>query len=295
MMTAFCRFFLVPKLFVAGLGRVKPEVTYMKMCIVLGKALSLHRALFPHIDKMEQMERGLHASRSVDPHAAHALHPYMKGAAITYDQLIMQRCRSGTSSRKHVSCSSVAEVCMHSLREHMAAEPSNAYLARALEDAATDISAVFKYTSAYVFKRCQFQHFLASSQLAGTMLSRQGKSEASSFCLLRHVDEQGLESFQPALIQYFVMTQCHYGPDMERWAKIWKLPVVTDQVECESFGRTVFRVDVSTELKAENEAVVPVSCLIRPFILIKVPADSRRVMWRLVQFQGRLLGGCEET
>jgi hypothetical protein len=50
----------VPKLFVAGLGRVKPEVTYMKMCIVLGKALALHRALYPNVDDMEQLQRNVH-------------------------------------------------------------------------------------------------------------------------------------------------------------------------------------------------------------------------------------------
>jgi hypothetical protein len=221
-MTAFCRFFLVPKLFAFGLGRVK-RVTYMKMCIVLGKALSLHRALLPHIDEMEHMERGVHASRSADPCAAHALHPYMRGAVVLQLHTISSaysRCRSGTSSRNDVSCSIVAEVCMQSLCEHVAAESGKDYLARALKDTATDTSATFKYTSAYVIKHCQFERLLASSQLAGTLLSPQGKRESSGYCLLRHVNEQGLESFQPALIQYFVMTRCHFVPDGGEWAKI---------------------------------------------------------------------------
>jgi hypothetical protein len=277
---------------VAGLGRVTPEVTYMKMCVVLGKALALHRAVYPHID-VEQAKHRLHDAQGADPRAAEGSHPFLKGSAIPYTAVVAQRCMAGTSSRKDVSCNSVAEVCIQSLRAHVAAEPGHATWAGLRDECASDTLVVLKYATTHVFRRCQFEYFLASSQLAVNLLSSKGKSEASSYRVLRDEDDQGYATVCPALIQYIVMVQWHHLPEVERWAKVWKLPVVTDEIECESFGRTVFRADISTELNSENEAVVPVSDILRPFILIKVPPESSRVMCRLVQFQGRLLGSCE--
>lgn len=259
----------------------------MKMCLMLGRALALHRALYPHIDEQEKRRRR-RASQGTDPRAGTGLHPYLKGAAISYTALIAQRCQAGTSHRTDVTCEDVAASCQSSLEEHFEVHPEDPTWQAIHAACAGNSLKILDFLTAHVFKRCQMDHFLASSKLACTSIARIGHSEASSYCLVSVVGEDGQDCRMPAVVLYFFMLQWHQSNGVERWAKVCVLSYCTDENECSAFGQTVYRIDVSVETKKENELVLPVSDIARPVILIK--PGPRRVMCRLVQFQGRLLG-----
>lgn len=284
-----CRFFLFPKMFVAILGRVRPEVTYMKKCILLARSLDLHRALFPHVDATESPHK-----QGLDPNVALGVHPFMVGAGILYSHTVHKLTLSGKSARTHVTCDEVADLCLQSLASHEVEEPASEHW-KMVRDAVRDgkDTDVLKYVDVYVFKKCRFDYFLCSSKLAQELLASPGKSEASSFCIVRN--GAGTGQVYPACIRFFVMMKWRHNPDIfERFALAWKFPVDTDATECQAFGRQVYRVDVGTELDDKNLSMIPVSNILRPVFVIKVPDGSNRAMWRLVQFQGRLLGSLEE-
>jgi hypothetical protein len=266
----------------------------MEKCILLDRALKLHRARHP---QRHEAEFGPLGDKS-DPNHAPDIRPYLKGAPSEYTELIAARCDNKTSSRDYIV--PVAEVvwyCTQQLLEALAYcddDVMGIWQQREAEIARSP-RAVLSLARVAVFHRCQMLNFLVSSELSSRTLAREGKSEAGSYCIVQTRDELGRNKLEPAFVRYFIMINWHHGGPNQRVAVVCPIPYGTDDDECAAFGQTVFRFDRSTDLQAGADIMVPVENVRRPLILIKTPAYSQRCMWRLIQFQGKLLGTFDQS
>jgi hypothetical protein len=288
-----CRFFLEPKCLVAGVGRVAPEVTYIKACILPDRALMIHQARCPRV---QRSERKVRRAESADPYHAVGRLPILKGEAITYTPLVATRCRNKTSSRTLVPLDDVIQWAIEEVMNNLAGCPDKQLDAwKQVEEAIReDHDKVLSCARVAIFHRCQLHKMLVSSELSSRSLEREGKSEASSYCLVRTVDELGNSQLKPCLISYFILMDWNLALPTSRTAVVSPIGYRTDEEECHAFGQTVFRFDPFVDVQRDEQEQVPVSSLVRPFILIKTPHGSNRCMWRLVQFQGKLLGNFEQ-
>jgi hypothetical protein len=290
-----CRFFLEPKCHVAGVGRVAPEVTYMRSCVLPDRALKLHRARFPRVDLPDlQVQR----CSDADPNHATRCLPVLKGNPIIYTPLVATRCRNNTTSRELVPVDDVVHWCVQEAIRKLVKSSDMGDVDKfqawsSVERSfAEDKDAVLASARVAVFHRCQLENMLVSSELSSKTLEREGKSEASSYCLVR-LDEQA-DTMVPCFVRYFVLMQWHAAAVISRMAVVCPVEYKTDEDECAAFGQTVFRFD-RKDLQTENDILVPVVSIIRPMILIKTPKGGVRFMWRLVQFEGKLLGSFDHS
>ena len=137
-------------------------------------------------------------------------------------------------------------------------------------------------------------NYLMSSELTSRILAKEGKSEAGSYCLVRRYDASDQE-LQPMIIRYFILIDWHNTSRVDRIAVAGPIPVQTQEEESFAFGQTVFRFHRNVDMNPDNDVWIPVERICRPLILIKTPSSSYRCMWRLVQFQGKLLGTFAES
>jgi hypothetical protein len=288
-----CRFFLEPKCLVAGVGRVVPEITYMKSCTLLDRALKLYRARIPGIDAEP---KALRLGQNADPMHALDKRPYLKGPPVSYTERVAKRCRNKTSSRK-IPVDDVIEWCVQVLVSHLTdpdcPDEESHMWAENEATVAEDKARMLSCAKVAVFHRCQMPNFLVSSELSSQTLAREGKSEASSYCLAYATSSTGVRQLVPCFVKYFVLME--WGLSTSRMAAALPIPFVTDDAESESFGQTVFRFDKNVDLDAAELQAIPVDDIVRPFILVKTPPNSPRCMWRLLQFQGKLLGSFDES
>lgn len=98
----------------------------------------------------------------------------------------------------------------------------------------------------------------------------------------------------PAFVRYFMLVQwMNEEQTVDRLAKV-NIPNMSQQNEGEvekdnlAFGSKVYRFDPGTDIHEDNDRWIDVSDIVRPVILIK--SKPPRPVWRLVQFQGKLLG-----
>jgi hypothetical protein len=74
-----CRFFLEPKGHCAGVGKKPAEITWMKSCIMLDRALRAHEARYPeagrHLSRMRKRPIGMHS----DPNTRASKRPHHVG------------------------------------------------------------------------------------------------------------------------------------------------------------------------------------------------------------------------
>jgi hypothetical protein len=284
------RFFLEPKCLVAGVGRVKPEVTYMKACIIPDRQLRLHRARFPRV---EVEEKRVTTGANADPNHSAGCFPYLHGAPIRYTPLVAQRCRNNRSTRDLVPIDHVVDWCIEEALRSLAFCADDQFGAwRAVEAVAREErDSILACARVVVFHRCQLCTMLVSSQLSSKTLAREGKSEASSYCLVNTAPEGAMsEVLEPCFVRYFVMMAWNVPGTISRMAVVCPITFRTVADECEAFGQTVFRFDPRVDLNPDKDVLLPVSNIVRPLILVKTPQESARCMWRLVQFQGKLLG-----
>jgi hypothetical protein len=280
---------------VAGVGRVKPEVTYINACILPDRQLRLHKARFPRVEVQEKrITRGVNA----DPNHSAGRCPFLKGAPIPYTTKVATRCRNSRSTRDLVPLDSVVDWCVEELLRCLAFCPDNQLDAwRAIDAAiAENKDLVLACARVVVFHRCQLCTMLVSSQLSSKCLAKEGKSEASSYCLVNTAPETALQSvLEPCCVRYFVMMAWQAPGTISRMAVVCPIAFRIDADECDAFGQTVFRFDPKVDMQAERDVMIPVSSIVRPLILIKTPQRTARCMWRLVQFQGKLLGSFSQS
>lgn len=285
-----CRFFLEPKCQVAGVGRMAPEVTYIKMCVMLDRGLRFWRARYPQVE-----HRNLHVKR-VGPHADPAVQggtfPQLRGEPTRYTRMVATRARNMTG-RKGISMDvvdTILQVCKASLKQHCRQDPDEILwleLANALKDPDTDPLDMFNHVDVSVFKRCQFDTFLASSDLAVTSFRSVGRSEAGSYCMFKTYSDAKVV-YRPCYIKHFLLLQWKVKNTIERAARVTPVPYELDSRECAAFGQDVYRF-TRAEMEEAQDKLVSLHHLVRPLILIK--PVSGLVKCRLVQFQGCLLGG----
>jgi hypothetical protein len=243
--------------------------------------------------------RRLRSTTNADPNHATGSLPVLKGDPIIYTPQVATRCRNRTSSRDLVPLDDVIAWCteeaVSNLHKASASDDDDNFRAWATVEVAVaeDKDAVLASAGVAVFHRCQLDNMLVSSQLSSKTLWREGKSEASSYCLVRRDDESG--TLVPCFVRYFVLMQWHVPAVVSRMAVVCPVDYGTDEEECAAFGQTVFRFDRKVDLRPERDMLVPVSSIMRPMILIKTPTGSVRCMWRLVQFEGKLLGSFDQS
>jgi hypothetical protein len=99
-----CRFFLEPKGHCAGVGKKAAEITWMKSCTMLDRALCAHVARYPeagkHFNRMRKRPIGQHS----DPNTRVSKRPCLVGVGpgVHYTQRVAHRVQRGTSTREHV-------------------------------------------------------------------------------------------------------------------------------------------------------------------------------------------------
>jgi hypothetical protein len=267
----------------------------MNACIIPDRQVRLHKARFPRVEVQENLIiRGVNA----DPNHSAGRVPFLKGAPIPYTPKVATRCRNKRSSRDLVQLDSVVDWCVEEALRRLAYCPDNQLDAwRAIEAAiAGNKDSVLACARVVVFHRCQLDTMLVSSQLSSKCLSRVGKSEASSYCLVNTAPETALQSvLEPCCVRYFAMMAWQLPGTISRIAVACPIAFRTDADECDAFGQTVFRFDPQVDMQPERNAMIPVSRIVRPLILIKTPNNTARCMWRLVQFQGKLLGSFNQS
>lgn len=293
-----CRFFLEPKCLVAGVGRVAPELTYMKSCTLLDRALKLFRAQFPSAAKIVEKKA---TGDDSDPHHALDKRPYLKGDATKYSERVAKRCRNSTSVRS-TPVSEIVDRCCEELTSKLHDCPQvelerwvQIYNRCALESEHDDSNRleVLSCARVVVFHRCVMPDFLVSSEKSSGILTTEGKSEASSYCLAYLTSDAGVKELQPCFVKYFILMEWGQGLPTSRTAVVCPISYQTQDAEGDVFGQTVFRFD-KTQGISKDAKVIAVEDIVRPFILVKTPAASARCMWRLVQFQGKLLGSFDD-
>ncbi len=264
----------------------------MKKCSLLDRALKLHRARYPHLEGAEVAPLG----ETHDPNKARDIRPYLKGAPCEYTELIATRCDNKTSSRDDVlPVSEVVRYCTQQLLDALAycdVDDLSTWQQREAQVAQNPRS-VLSLARVAVYHQCQMHTFLLSSELSCRILARERKSEAGSYCMVLIPHELG-EKVEPAFVRCFILIDWHHGGPTHRVAIVCPVPYVTDEEECSAFGQAVFRFDRRVDLQSDLDIMVPVQDIRRPLILIKTPTGSHRCMWRLVQFQGKLLGGFDQ-
>lgn len=289
------RFFLEAKCLVAGVGRVKPEVTYLKSCVLLDRTLKLYAARFPSAGGL-QKDAGI---CSLDPHQTADRRPYLKGAPIKYTERIAKKCFKFPHLREDAPVQHVVQWCVQAL--HLAfndptvSEEDGPLWQSLLLHTQNDSGKVLSCcTEVAVVHRCQMPTFLMSSELSCKKLAVEGLSEASSYCLSYITGADGTR-LVPCFVKYFVFMQWMLGLPASRMAVVIQVPFDTGHEDTEGFGQTVFRFDKGDFGKVKPQ-LIPVTDIVRPLILIKTPSGSRdKCMWRLVQYQGKLLGTFDES
>lgn len=278
-----------------------PEITYMKACILPDRALELYRAKYPHIE--EEM-RGKRLGPHADPNHILAQIPCLLGEPIVYTERVAKMCINGTAERKNAPVDEVVGFCVKVLTG-IVNNPDPDWPADVLERWATHAAAVEEdrvqvlgCAKVAVFHRCRLSTFLVSSGLTLQVNKAVGKSEASSYCLAHTVGEEGARKIGPCFVKYVVLMRWGLGLCINRMAVVCPVPFKTKVEEVQAFGQIVFRFDKAEFDRKKsfiaNTQIIPVEDLIRPFILIRPPDDPNMCMWRLVQFQGKLLGTFEE-
>jgi hypothetical protein len=179
------------------------------------------------------------------------------------------------------------------LEQHKRREPDVEIwqtIATALQGEDADKLSILDCVTASVFNRCQFDTFLASSEIAVSRFERAGRSDAGSFCMLR-ILERRTAKFVPVYIRHFVLLDWPSAGTVDRLARVNIIPYTTNDVECQCFGQTVFRFDRKVDIKPAHYKIVFVDDLVRPLILIKPVPGPDRCISRLIHFEGCLLGG----
>lgn len=109
---------------------------------------------------------------------------------------------------------------------------------------ADDDMVVYEYATAYVYKSCVSEYFVASSELAFATKEVIGNSEASSYALAHIFDEDADKvAVHPVLIHYLLKIDWKHCHSSDLYVKVWVLEWTVQSVESEAFGQTVYRVD----------------------------------------------------
>jgi hypothetical protein len=266
------------------LGLVAPDVTYITRCPTLDRGLLLWRAKYPHVDSVQYVKRlGAHT----DPRSRTGDCPCLKGESIRYNKEIAIRCMNGTSRREEVSVEDVIGHSVYALLAHSRRAPEQPFWRTAVQSlrGSENLLKVFDLVTASVFKRCQFDKILTSSDLVLSSFAVVGRSEAGSYCMVK-LQTGDQTRFVPAYIRYFLLLNWHGTDTMDRFVKVNRIQYRLDASECEAFGQQVFRFDPSVDVSSKNGDIVSVDSIVRPLILIKPVPGPSRCMSRLVQFEG---------
>jgi hypothetical protein len=290
-----CRFFLEPKNHVAGVGRDSPHITWMKSCVVLDRALSLHKAVNPDWDvRRQRWKRTRMPGENADPHAGSSKRPCLAGAGQHYTQQVAGMCARGSSERR-VPVKELVAGCNQLLHMHARGQQDAVWWLDAIRQVGDDHIKMLDYCKPVIFHRCRLQKFLVSSALSVQVLARQGKSEASSYCLVNITTDEGEYAEVPAFVSYFMLVQwTDASATVDRVARVNIIDLSEqNQDECakdnRAFGSRVFRFDPTTDIKPQHDRWIDVSDILRPFMLIK--SKPPFPLWRLVQYEDSLLGG----
>jgi hypothetical protein len=157
----------------------------MKSCTLLDRSLLSHDARFPdagkHLARKRKRPRGQHS----DPRTGTTECPCLVGVGpgVHYTKRVADRCKRGTSSRAHVPPGDVIEVCLKLLEVHMGSS-IDAWWKGVADGIQDDHSRILLHCKAVLLHRCRLSGFLMSSALSGKLPSMEGKSEASSYCLV---------------------------------------------------------------------------------------------------------------
>lgn len=289
-----CRFFLEPKWQVVGTGRVAPHVTWMKACCMMDRALLLMKARYAAFVHARERSRKRTPGEHADPNAGSNRRPRLEGTGQHYTKLVSDRCDRGTSERK-VPVQDVVSGCMYLLNSR--AEDACAWFLDVVAGVQGNSEQVFLHCKAVVFHRARLQHCLVSSALTLDAVTREGKSNASAYCLVSvPTGEAGHpRAVVPAYIRYFLLVQWQdTNNSTDRLARVNIIDVLPQDADVDAaFCSRVHRFDPGPGVRRERDRWVHVSDIVRPLILIK--AKPPNCVWRLVQFQGRLLGSFDGT
>lgn len=266
----------------------------MKSCILLDRSLNLYRAMHPEIEAQQTVKT---SGKRNDPNMATGVRPYLAGYPILYSERVATMAANGTLQRTHVSVADVVRWCVQTMARSLEDPecPHDQFRSWAAIFAycAEDDSKVLAMGKMVVLHRLQMPSFLVSSELSCKRLLREGNSEASSYCLAHIPQDTGEKQLLPCHVKYFILMEWQLSLPTNRMAVVCPIPLNTSEEEGDAFGQTVFRFDKS-QLPKIDPVLIPVQDIVRPCILIKTPPRSPRCMWRLVQFQGKLLGSFEQ-
>jgi hypothetical protein len=98
----------------------------------------------------------------------------------------------------------------------------------------------------------------------------------------------------PALIRHFLLVQwMDKEQTVDRLARVNMIDMsqqnqTESEVDDAAFGSKVYRFDPKTDINPQNDCWIAVSAIVRPMILFK--SKPPKCIWRLIQFQGKLLG-----
>jgi hypothetical protein len=126
-----------------------------------------------------------------------------------------------------------------------------------------------------------------SSSLSSQLLAREGKSGASSYCLVNTASVRGESATVSAFIRFFMLVQwMNTECTVDRLARVNMIDISqANERECELdefvFGSKVYRFDPLTDLRDENDEWINVSEIVRPLILLK--SKPPKCVWKLIQ------------
>jgi hypothetical protein len=164
------------------------------------------------------------------------------------------------------------------------------------DDVATEIDGssdkILSHCKPVVFHRCRLQNCLMSSALTLPSVAREGKSDASSYCLVSIKTGEADKERTPvaAYVRYYLLVQWQdpYNT-VDRLARVNIIDVLPQSAADDAaFCSSVCRFDRDVDINEHNDRWIQVTDIVRPVILVK--AKLPKCVWKLVQFQGRLLG-----
>jgi hypothetical protein len=241
----------------------------MKSCTVLDRGLLPHEAKYPdagkHLNRKRNRPLGLHS----DPRTGTDERPCLVGVGpgVHYTKLVADRCKRGTSSRAHVSSEVVIQCCMMLLQEHMA-NSTTAWWKEVSEGLVDENSSILLHCKAVLLHRCRTTKFLVSSALSRKVLSVEGKSDASSYCLVRTNGAQGRVAV-PAFVHFFLLVQWQDPAcRVDRVAKVCIIkeeePSQESALDDAAFCSHVWRFDPDLGMGPERDRWIRVSQIVRP-------------------------------
>jgi hypothetical protein len=271
----------------------------MKSCTLLDMSLLSHEARFPdagkHLARKRKRPRGQHS----DPRTGTTECPCLVGVGpgVHYTKRVADCCKRGTSTRAHVPPGDVIEVCLKLLEVHMGSS-TNAWWKGVADGVQDDHTRILLQCKAVLLHRCRLSGFLMSSALSGKLLSMEGKSEASSYCLVRPQAGAPGQPLVPAFVHFYLLVQWQ-DPEstIDRMARVCLIKEEDASGESilddAAFCSHVWRFDPGVGMGPERNRWIRVAQIERPVILIK--RKQGLSVSKLVQFEGRLCGSYDDN